>query len=296
MSIKNWYVRNESIKNKAQGCLAYAHYLKDPKHPNHKNKTTIEIIHNSPVNVALLAIEQAYEADLKNQSKGKGGRSISSFMQSFVFSLPDNIELSSEEWKEISKEILIELAIKMGIEPKLLLKYSSFVLHKQSNTHLNVIISRNIEGKSFQQLLTRPSATNLLKKAFNASVLKCGYDFKDYKPKRRPNRKLKRWEELKEKEEYVSVKKVELKEVENKIQLANKQLAKLKVAIEDNNNKDLNRQKNRLNRTIEKIEPTSYEETYEKQLQELREEIERIEPLTNKPILTIKNRIKMTRK
>ncbi|MFZ3433769.1 hypothetical protein [Vibrio harveyi] len=293
MSIRNWYVRNESIKNKAQGCLAYAYYLKDPKHPNHKNKTTIEIIHNSPVNVALLAIEQAFEADLKNQSKGKGGRSISSFMQSFVFSLPDNIHLSSEEWKDISKNILIELAVKMNIEPKLLLKYSSFILHKQSNTHLNVIISRNIEGKSFQQLLTRPSATNLLKTVFNVSVLKCGYDFKDYKPKRRPNRKLKRWEELKEKEEYVSIKEVELKEVENKIKLANKQLAKLKIAIEDNNNKDMNRQKNRLNKTVEKIKPTSYEEVYEKQLQELREEIERIEPLTNKPILTVKNRIKL---
>lgn len=296
MSIKNWYVRNESIKNKAQGCLAYAHYLQDPKHPNHKNKTTIEVIHNPPVKVALLAIEQAYDADLKNQSKGKGGRSVSSFMQSFVFSLPENICLSNDEWKLISKDILIELSIKMNIEPKLLLKYSSLVLHKQSNTHLNVLISRNIEGKSFQQILTRPSATNLLKTVFNASVLKCGYDFKDYNPKRRLNRKLKRWEELKEKEEYVSVKEVELKEVENKIKLANKQLAKLRIAIEDKNHKDVNRQANRLNKTIEKIEPTSYEDAYERQIQELREEIEKVEPMTDKPILTIRNRIRMTRK
>ncbi|MCR9500679.1 hypothetical protein [Vibrio vulnificus] len=292
MTIKNWFVRNEAINNKAQGCLAYAHYLQDPNHPNHKDKTTIKILHNSPVNTALLAIKEAYELDQANRKKGKGGRSISSFMQSYVFSLPESIDLNEEEWKRVAKDIIVELSQRLEIDPKLLLKNSSIVLHKQSNTHLNFLISRSIEGKSYQQVLTRPSATNLLKTVFNASVLRCGYDFADYIPKRKLNKKLKRWQELGEKERYVSLKQVELKKVEKKIKVANNQLAKLKIAIQCNNNKDINRQSNRLNKTIEKMDPI--DDAVNKQLELLRGELDKLEPEMKKNILNIK-KIKIKR-
>ena len=293
MSIKNWFVRNEAINNKAQGCLAYAHYLQDPQHPNHINKTEINILHNSPIKTAVLAIEQAYAVDQSNHSKGKGGRSISSFMQSYVFSLPENINLSDEDWKRISKEIIIQLSKKINLDPKILMKYSSFVLHKQSNTHLNLIVCRCIEGKTYQQLLTRPSATNLLKRCFNASVLKCGYNFEEYKPKRKVNKKLSRWQELNEKEHFISLREIELEKINNRINIANNQLAKIKVSINENNDKDFKRQTNRINKTINNLSPIDQAENI--QLEQLSKEIEKLEMSNNRVILSVENKRKLKR-
>ncbi len=71
MSIKNWFVRSEPITNKEQGALAYAHYLQDEHHPNHKKRTTVQVLHNQPVQAALNAIDQAYLLDKQNAQTQK---------------------------------------------------------------------------------------------------------------------------------------------------------------------------------------------------------------------------------
>ncbi|EGR0502826.1 hypothetical protein ACOB62_003417 [Vibrio cholerae] len=296
MAIKNWFVRSEAITDKALGSIRYARYLTDEKHPNHKGKTSILNIHSKPVDIALKAIKEAYNADLNNAKKKKGGRPTSSYLQSYVFSLPVDVVLSNDQWKEVSKALLKDLAERLNISTKQLLKYSSLVLHQQSNTHLNLIVCRTMDGQSFQQALTRPSTTNLLKTSFNRELIKCGYDYQDYKPKAKRSKRLKRWEELTEKEKLIDDKHQSLKTVHSVIRKLNNQLKKLVLAYRTEDQKNIKRQQTRLNRTIEQLEPEELTALQKNSsLEQVRNQLTQLENETGKDIITDKNKSKLRR-
>ncbi|EOW9346713.1 hypothetical protein ACOBWM_003603 [Vibrio cholerae] len=296
MAIKNWFVRSEAITDKALGAIRYARYLTDENHPNHSKKTTINNIHGRPVDIALIAIKEAYNADLVNAKKQKGGRPTSSYLQSFVFSLPADVELNNEQWKNISKALIKDLADRFNVSTKQILKYSSLVLHKQSNTHLNLIVCRTMDGQSFQQALTRPSTTNLLKTSFNRELIRCGYNYQDYKPKAKRSKRLKRWEELTEKEKLIDDKHQSLKAVHSVIRKLNNQLKKLVLAYRTEDQKNIKRQQNRLNRTIEKLEPEELTALQKNSSLELvRKQLTQLENETGKEIITDKNKSRLRR-
>ncbi len=296
MAIKNWFVRSEAITDKALGAIRYARYLTDENHPNHSKKTTINNIHARPVDIALMAIKEAYNADLKNAKKQKGGRPTSSYLQSFVFSLPVDVELNNEQWRHISKYLIKDLAERLNVSTKQLLKYSSLVLHQQSNPHLNLIVSRTMDGQSFQQALTRPSTTNLLKASFNRELIKCGYDYQDYKPKAKRSKRLKRWEELTEKEQLIDDKHQSLKTAHSVIRKMNNQLKKLVLAYRAEDQKNIKRQQSRLNRTIEQLEPEELTALQKNSsLEEIREQLSQLEYKTGKDIITDKNKSRLRR-
>ena len=296
MAIKNWFVRSEAITDKALGAIRYARYLTDKNHPNHKGKTSIFNIHSKPVDIALIAIKEAYNADLNNAKKQKGGRLTSSYLQSFVFSLPADVELNNEQWKNISKALIKDLADRFNVSTKQLLKYSSLVLHKQNNPHLNLIVSRTMDGQSFQQALTRPSTTNLLKASFNRELIKCGYDYQDYKPKAKRSKRLKRWEELTEKEKLIDDKHQSLKAVHSVIRKLNNQLKKLVLAYRTEDQKNIKRQQNRLNRTIEQLEPDELTALQKNSsLEEIRQKLSQLGDETGEEIITNYNKSKLRR-
>ncbi|UJQ41981.1 hypothetical protein [Vibrio anguillarum] len=296
MAIKNWFVRSEAITDKALGAIRYARYLTDKNHPNHKGKTSIFNIHSKPVDIALIAIKEAYNADLNNAKKQKGGRPTSSYLQSFVFSLPADVELNNEQWKNISKALIKDLADRFNVSTKQLLKYSSLVLHKQNNPHLNLIVSRTMDGQSFQQALTRPSTTNLLKASFNRELIKCGYDYQDYKPKAKRSKRLKRWEELTEKEKLIDDKHQSLKAVHSVIRKLNNQLKKLVLAYRTEDQKNIKRQQNRLNRTIEQLEPDELTALQKNSsLEEIRQKLSQLGDETGEEIITNYNKSKLRR-
>lgn len=296
MAIKNWFVRSEAITDKALGAIRYSRYLSDKNHPNHKGKTSIFNIHSKPVDIALIAIKEAYNADLNNAKKQKGGRLTSSYLQSFVFSLPADVELNNEQWKNISKALIKDLADRFNVSTKQLLKYSSLVLHKQNNPHLNLIVSRTMDGQSFQQALTRPSTTNLLKASFNRELIKCGYDYQDYKPKAKRSKRLKRWEELTEKEKLIDDKHQSLKTVHSVIRKLNNQLKKLVLAYRTEDQKNIKRQQNRLNRTIEQLEPEELTALQKNSsLEQVRNQLTQLENETGKDIITDKNKSRLRR-
>ncbi|HFG1770983.1 TPA: hypothetical protein ACGF36_003286, partial [Vibrio cholerae] len=265
-------------------------------HPNHKGKTSILNIHSKPVDIALIAIKEAYNADLVNAKKQNGGRPTSSYLQSFVFSLPVDVELNNEQWKNISKALIKDLADRLNVSTKQLLKYSSLVLHKQSNTHLNLIVCRTMDGQSFQQALTRPSTTNLLKASFNRELIRCGYNYQDYKPKSKRSKKLKRWEELTEKEKLIDSKDQNLKTVHSVIQKLNNQLKKLVLAYRTEDQKNIKRQQNRLNRTIEQLEPDELTALQKNSsLEEIRQKLSQLGDETGGEIITNYNKSKLRR-
>lgn len=281
---RSFIVTSQSIKRQAAGCLDYAFYLNDMEHPNHLNKTEYIQIHKSPVDIAMSAIKEASLVDLKNAKNGKGGRPTESYLQSFVFSPPKSMSLTEDQFKTLAGDVLKSLGERMGLSAKTLLANVHLSVHKQDNSHLNIIVSRNIEGQSYQQILTRPSTTNLLRRQFNASMLKFGYDFKEYKPVGKKQTLLSK---LNDKELEIENKVKELKKLERINKKASNQFEKLLIAFETKNNKDIYRQTNRLNKTIDDY---GTDEIYQENLKDLINSIKETEKKQNKKILNTKNR------
>lgn len=180
--LKNWFVRSERIKDKHSGIIQYLNYLTNDKHPNHKNKTTIRPLYGDVNTIIQGCANEAILLDLKN-SKSKGGRPVSSYAQSFTFVLPETVKKPTpEQWKLIFKDVAIALAHKVGI-PLDALKGKAFAnIHDQSNPHLNLVLSRVVNGKHLRAL-DQKSTINTLKKSFTAATLKhCGLDLGSYNP------------------------------------------------------------------------------------------------------------------
>lgn len=183
MSIKNWTVTTERVKNKDVGLSEYVSYLVSERHKNHKN-TTIYPLFNSELNAFLNStIKKTIDFDAKNK---KGGRKVESFAQSFNFILPPPHKPTPEEWKKIAKELVNtvhkELEIKEDINQ---FGRSCFLnIHDQANPHLNLLVPRIFAGERLADL-DRKNVLAKLKLQFNQSVLKhCNIDHTHHKPLR----------------------------------------------------------------------------------------------------------------
>ena len=182
MAIKNWFVRSERVKGTHTGLIKYGKYLIDSKHPNHAKTSSIIPIYGNIETFIRTCSNEAVSLDMVN-SQGKGGRPVQSYAQSFVFGLPPSVNKPTpEQWKSITNDILKELAKKLGIEVNDF-KGRIFVnVHDQDNPHLNLVVSRIIQGKSLKALDQKGTIT-VAKKAFNASTLaRCGLDVSTYEP------------------------------------------------------------------------------------------------------------------
>lgn len=183
MSIKNWTVTTERVKNKDVGLSEYVSYLVSEKHKNHKN-TTIYSLFNSDANTFLNnAIQETISFDAKNK---KGGRKVESFAQSFNFILPPPHKPTPEQWKNIGKELVNtihkELEIKEDINQ---FGRACFLnIHDQTNPHLNLLVPRIFAGQRLADL-DRKNVLAKLKLQFNQSVLKhCNIDHTHHNPLR----------------------------------------------------------------------------------------------------------------
>ncbi|HIF9447396.1 TPA: hypothetical protein ACX6SI_003764 [Photobacterium damselae] len=185
MSIKNFTVISQAIKNKSDGLIKYVKYLNNPKEKSHirKNTNIIKIFNSSEKENDFIkkCCSEALSLDLKNQEAGKGGRPIGSYAISFDFILPKNtIRPTKEQWREITQDLFKEL--KNGIDEELSQDHFYSNIHDQDNPHINVLVSKVIGGKRSRKL-DQKALLSKLKTQFNKSVLKhCNFDYKDYKP------------------------------------------------------------------------------------------------------------------
>jgi hypothetical protein len=247
MITRSFTVTSQSINKQAYGAIDYANYLLDMEHPNHKERTEYKRIHRDPVELAMKAIKEASDIDLRNTKNNKGGRPLESYFQSYVFSPPKSIDLTDDQFKILAKRVLVEMADRLGLDKKTMADNCHISLHKQQNTHLNFLVNRNIEGESYQQILTRPSTSNLMRRTFNAVMLEFGYKYEDYKPE---NPKLSQFAVLEQREEELKQGLEELKKLKQIQRKAENQFSKLLKAFEEKDQKNINRQSNRLNKTI----------------------------------------------
>ena len=183
MSIKNWIVTTERVKNKSAGLSEYASYLISSKHKNHKN-TEIYALFNSEHNKFITnTINETLDFDAKNK---KGGRKVESFAQSFNFILPPPHKPTKEQWQDIGFELLKTVHSELQIKGDFI-KFvrACFVnVHDQANPHINMLIPRIYNGERLADL-DRKNVLAKVKLQFNKSVLEhCNIDHTQHNPLR----------------------------------------------------------------------------------------------------------------
>jgi hypothetical protein len=183
MSIKNWIVTTERVKNKSAGLSEYTSYLISSKHKNHKN-TEIYGLFNSEHNKFITnTIKETIEFDAKNK---KGGRKVESFAQSFNFILPPPHKPTPEQWQDIGFELLKTVHSELGIKSDFTkFARACFVnVHDQANPHINMLIPRIYNGERLADL-DRKNLLAKVKLQFNKSVLEhCNIDHTQHNPLR----------------------------------------------------------------------------------------------------------------
>jgi hypothetical protein len=270
-NLRNWFVRSERVKGKHAGVIKYGKYLTDPNHPNHKDKTRAIIpIYGTVEGFVNECAGESVKLDLAN-SKRKGGRPVDSYAQSFNFVLPPTVQKpSKEQWRAIFKDVMSSMAEKMGLTSISQLKGKVFAnVHDQDNPHLNVMVSRVIDGKAIANL-DQKAVIGIAKRSFTASVLKhCGLDVSSYTPlqtnlgRRQANWQLQQRAAEKATKDQEKATKDVIERLENEIENAKElqrltamlqnQVFKWMDAVEKKDEKQEARQGNRINNTINKI-------------------------------------------
>ena len=283
MAIKNWFVRSERLHSKSSGLITYGSYLIDKEHKNHKGKTTaIHDMYGNVTDFIQTSAREAIELDLKN-AQGKGGRPVDSYAQSFVLTLPDGVHKPSrEQWKAITKDVLLDAFKKLNKTPEEMRGHFFANVHDQKNPHLNILISKVVDGQSLRAV-NQVGIIGAMKKSFNASVLKhCGIDYKDYEPlKTNVGKSLPRWQleqqnkineklsELDIKETVLDTRINDLKKLNKLSFMLNNQLIKWMHAVKTSDIKDESRQENRIKKTVEELSELNISDAQMTQFNEL---------------------------
>lgn len=169
--MKNFVVITQPIKDQAKGLTNYLSYLVSSKHKNHRDKTRIVPIHSTIKKLLKNCIEQITDRNLERKKAKRGGRDITSYAQSFIFSLPPDIHLNDKEWKQVAMSIFCDLADYLNF-PKTTLSNNCFInLHDQDNQHINLVVSKVING-SVCIGIQKKAVLAMLKQSFNSAVLK----------------------------------------------------------------------------------------------------------------------------
>ena len=265
MTIKNWFVRSERIKDKHGGLIKYGKYLVSMEHANHKNTESIIPVYGNIENFIRTCSNEAVSLDLENSQK-KGGRPVQSYAQSFVFSLPPSVvKPTQDEWKSITSDILKELAKKLDIDINDFKGRVFANVHDQDNPHLNLVVSRVVQGKTLKAL-DQKGTIGVAKKAFNAaSLARCGLDVSAYEPlQTNVGPHLAKWQ-LQQKDSEKALKEIGLKSkaFDNDIAktkeygrlsaMLNNQIVKWIFSIGSGDIGNENRQKNRIEKTTEEL-------------------------------------------
>ena len=249
MSIKNWIVTTERVKNKSQGLSEYTSYLISSKHKNHKNTEIVEIFNKDHNKFLNNTINEIIAFDENNK---KGGRKVESYAQSFNFILPPPHKPTPEQWRKIGVDLVQTIHKELNIKGDVS-KFgnSCFInLHDQSNPHLNLLVPRIYNSERLADL-DRKNVLAKLKLQFNQSVMKhCQIDHTHHKPLRsnvgrRKSAQSYAYEKAKEEAENALKLIAEAATAQNAIDLAKKELEKdnLKLEVEK---KELEVEKNRL--------------------------------------------------
>jgi len=167
------------IKN---GFINHVNYLKDSNRPAHRN-TKISILLNNASNI-LKAIN---ERKAFRQAEKLRHATVFNYCTSFVVSLPSELKPTIENWTQISKQIIKDIAFVTNIPVTTIAKHTHIVLHDESaspnkHSHIHVLVS-NVIDNDVIKVISQKRTTSTIKKGVNASVKQyMGVDNKKYTP------------------------------------------------------------------------------------------------------------------
>ncbi len=195
--MKGWTVRTEATKNRSEGVADREIYLHDKDHPNHVKTEAIGRVWGNDKTMASIAHNGA-SAAAKLKAKGKGGRPAESYAMEFTLNLPKGYRPTGEQWKAIAKQMIIDVAAKLGIPPKTLSEQTYAVVHRQDQTpehdsrgrevgtgdHMHVVMGKFTSDGQALRDLQRKTVTHVVKDSFNNSTMKMGFDWTQYRDKK----------------------------------------------------------------------------------------------------------------
>jgi len=227
------------IKN---GFINHVNYLKDSNRPAHRN-TKISILLNNASNI----LKAVNERKAFRQAEKLGHATVFNYCTSFVVSLPSELKPTIENWTQISKQIINDIAFVTDIPITKIAKHTHIVLHDESasldkHSHIHVLVS-NVIDNDVVKVISQRRTTSTIKKGVNSSVKQyMGVDNTKYTPQNSNTGDKPLWLARQEKnsalenkakklDEVINQKTVKLLKVNKVIILLSKKLLSVKADI-----------------------------------------------------------------
>lgn len=163
MTLKNWTVKTERVKGKSGGLVAYRRYLSNANHKNHSKTKIVEFKDNDRFLEFCVA-----NTALKDLQITKGRR-IESYAQSFVFSLPSEIQPDVNQWMAIRNYLRAKIKDKLDISEDDCF-YSNIHVESDKNSHLNLMVSRCHNNGKLISDLDKFEILGMVKREFTNAV------------------------------------------------------------------------------------------------------------------------------
>ncbi|NOH44468.1 hypothetical protein F0259_11680 [Vibrio cyclitrophicus] len=257
--MKTFVIITKPIKNGSTGIVARERYLKSEKHPNHTNTEAIfDVVGNEATSKRIIVNGEQYKLN-KMLSNNRRGRMVSSFAMEYCLTLPKtSYRPNLAQWRSIIGDCCIALAdhLKLiGNDRKEFFSLVRGVCHQQkqegkgTGDHCHLIVSKVVGGKVLREL-QRKSSTSLLKQAFTTAVTThVGISIDDYQPHQlNRGKRLEKWQ-------YESRKMEDLqKENQKLVGKLEKQIERWEQALENDDIKQLRRQRNRIEKTLSELD------------------------------------------
>lgn len=248
--IKNWTVTTQPVRLASDGVMMRERYLLNAEHANHKYTEDLISLFGcgaTSKRIALTGEQFRLNQQLNNR---RGGRPLSTYAMEYCLTLPRGYRPSYEQWQSIVKDCALALAKLCQLNKSEFSQYRQqirAVLHQQeqkgkkgSGDHVHLMIGK-IVGNRVLTELQRKKATKVIKQAFNSAVLQhVGIDYRSYEPiEKEKGRRLSTWQ-------YQYKKATEALEIEKLIKQMQTQFDKWLNAKEELNERQIQRQQNRL--------------------------------------------------
>lgn len=254
--MNNWTVITQPVRWQSKGLFLRERYLTSTTHSNHKNtEKIIDILGNQTTTKRIALMGEQF--NLHRTVNNTRGRRLESYAMEFCLTLPKGYRPDYKSWRNVINDICINTEKYCNLTPEELKTFRSCiraVLHQQDQNikggtgdHIHLILPKVVfDGKEFKILkeLQRKQYTNIIKNIYTSSVLKnFGYSIEDYSPKHKDTgKKLEIWKANKNELDN------NITQNQNLLRMIN-QIEKWFLAFEERNEKQMNRQFNRIKKS-----------------------------------------------
>ncbi|CAK2105372.1 Phage protein [Vibrio crassostreae] len=309
MGIKNWTITAEG----AQSAMSREVYFHNKKDKNHKHTIGyLDVFGNAEHTLNIIRNTERHK--LKTARKQKGGRPPLEGSE-FVLTFPKGIRPTTNQWKEMLAKVMLDVAHSVGVKRTELAPICRAVAHQQdekieggTGDHLHVLIGRFTNDGKYLRKLQSKSTLYRMKQSFNVAALEVmGVNHATYEPvktykgvakKRVPKWKVeagREWDKLREANAKIQNNHKIVQDNKKQIELENEKLAEQERALDkffkqadrwleafaNEDSKQMNRQHNRLKKSLEELDAFRFDESLDRATNKV---INEIESKSNKPL------------